>query len=1274
MAADARVRELLRRIEENNGTPDEVCRDCPELLAEVRERWEKLLALDHRLRMLFPSATDAGAPDGGGDVEPKPRFPGYDVADQLGSGGMGVVYRARDAASGRLVALKVVHPHLRRQPGFVERLTREAEIGRQVVHENVVRTIGLAADATRAASRQALVTEYVEGQTLRALLAEMGRVPEQLCRHVGREIAEGLAAIHAIGAVHRDVKPENVLITTGDVVKVMDLGVARLLDVVGSLSGTGAFVGSLRYAAPEQRQRGVAPDGRADLYALGLTLYELSTGRHPFASNGVPALHDVADTARPQRAGELNPQVSPFFEEVLATLLEADRDARFATAAEVAAVLDEGEESSWWCERSIAIRGATRQPPRRVRATRETSLHGRDAELTLLRDGFAGAARGEGRVVLIEGEAGVGKSRLVEEFVGLLRRRRDDIHIVAGGYAPGATAAANNVFTTAYREFLGDADLATTLERHLPGSPGLARAFAALLHGGAPPPDSHALTREALQTVFTRTTQSLAAECPAVVIIEDLHLAPEEGRALFAALTAATPGHRVLLVGTARRTIDARWVERIVRYPHASRFELNRLGRHDLTALLCDALRSAQAAEDLAPELEHRSGGNPYFALELLRGLRESGVITRSVGAGWTAAHSIRDVSTPASITDLISTRVTDLTPDEREALEVAACCGFEFDPAVIGELLGLGRLALLRLLEKLESGRRLVRSAGRTYVFDHHQVHEVIYAGLPQARRETCHAAIGAFLERSSGAAERDPRDLGGALCVDLAQQFLDGAEGGRALRYLDAAIDHLVGAARNEAAVRLLDRALELPGLLTGPRRGAHLLRLGQRLSVCGRSAEEARVLREACALADDVHAPPLQAEVRDALGVHLVRVGSHREALALLAESAALYERIEDKRGEASAVGNVGNALAALGRHDEARAHFQRRLDLASAVADRRTEAGALTNLGSLALAFGRPDEAQRHLERSVAICRELGDRHMEARAAGNLGNVFSTLGRFADAQAQYEANLAWSREVGDRLSETRALGNLAINLAWVGRFAEAQARGERCLVLSRECASRTSEAVAAMHLGALLSSLGVHAAGQTLAGKSLEIAREIGSRRTEAMALGRLASCYSDGERSAEARALFEQQLALARAIGDRDSEASALASLGAADVRGSDTGDAARRLDEATAIAREAGFASALLVASAARACLPASYPQATVGLMAELGERVDVRSQMRAHWLLWRATARREHLAKAGGLLDFLVAHAPPDCRKSMIDDVRLHRDIRTAACAPPTD
>src|SRR5262245_6302417 len=200
----------------------------------------------------------------------------YRIDRELGAGGMGKVYAARVEGRvpglyvGAVVALKVVHPHLLETPGFFKRFLREAEIGKAVLHENVVRTFdcdSLSIDGKRA---DFLVMEYVEGQTLRALLADLGRVPEELCRHIGREVAKGLAAIHAAGVVHRDVKPENVLVTSHHAVKLMDLGVARLVDEAARLSQTGAFVGSLHYAAPECFRAALGPpDHRADLHALG---------------------------------------------------------------------------------------------------------------------------------------------------------------------------------------------------------------------------------------------------------------------------------------------------------------------------------------------------------------------------------------------------------------------------------------------------------------------------------------------------------------------------------------------------------------------------------------------------------------------------------------------------------------------------------------------------------------------------------------------------------------------------------------------------------------------------------------------------------------------------------------------------------------------------------------------------------------------------------------------------------------------------------------------
>jgi serine/threonine protein kinase len=370
----------------------------------------------------------------------------YRIESELGAGGMGRVFRAivEEPASGLglgdRVALKVLHPGSLGSGDAATRFRREIDIGRSVVHENVVRTFG----GDLADGQWFMAMEYVHGQTLRALLEELERVPEELCRHIGCQVSKGLAAIHAAGAVHRDIKPENVMITPEHVVKIMDLGIARRFEDSLRLSQSGMFVGSLSYASPEQlRGGGKDLDGRVDLHALGLVLYELACGINPYAAADLPAavakvLHD-----EPRRLGEANPQLSAWFEEVVHTLLQKDREARFASATDVADVLGSGEESPWWSARARALRVATRRPLRRIRIPRETAVYGRDPELARLGTLYDAVRAGEGRVVLVEGEAGVGKSRLVDEFVARLLQQGEDVNFLYGSYPPGGAATAS---------------------------------------------------------------------------------------------------------------------------------------------------------------------------------------------------------------------------------------------------------------------------------------------------------------------------------------------------------------------------------------------------------------------------------------------------------------------------------------------------------------------------------------------------------------------------------------------------------------------------------------------------------------------------------------------------------------------------------------------------------------------------------------------------------------------------------------------------------------
>jgi hypothetical protein len=821
----------------------------------------------------------------------------YRLQAEIGAGGMGRVFRAEvvgnvpGLAPGTPVAIKVFHPHLFEVPGFFRRFLQEGRIGVDLVHPNVVRTYGCDAVRAGADDHHLLVMELVEGRTLRQLLHESKRVPEELCRRLGVQAALGLQAIHEAGLVHRDMKPENVVLTPNRVFKVMDLGVARLRDAALGTSPRGRFAGSLEYAAPEQfRGGGRDVDGRTDLYALGVTLYELCTGRHPFrGGDGHSVLQRILHETPPP-AGRVNAQVSPFFEEVLTTLLAKAPEARFACARDLAEVLREGEASRWWRHRAVALRADGRAPLRRAAIPRATSVHGREAELGTLRDLFRAAERGEGQVVLLEGEAGVGKTRLVDEFVARLEREPAEVNFLFGTYPPGGAATGAGALCSAYREHFGQDGLESSLSPHLPRMPHAVRAFAALLRGDPPPSDGQALTKEAVAAAFVEVATSLARERPTILLVEDLHFAPEEGRALFAALAAAAAGARLLLIGTMRRGVPATWVFDVERLAGARRMPLRRLWPAEVHGLLREALRSDRLAAELGRPIAHTSGGNPLFAFELLRCLRDEGVIREGPDGAWCRVREHGLVDVPTSLADLVRSRVAGLSESDREILDVAACCGPEFDAAVLARVVGTDEVPLLRRLAALERDRDLVRARGHRFAFDHPLVQELLHATLPGALREAYHASIGAAMEAIAGAASGDPSRLDGALCVDLCEHFLQGARGPSALRYLPAALAHLERGHVDDVAVGLCDRALRVPDLLRGESRVEVLLHKCARLEALGREPPRAAAIREALAVAQATGSAAVLARVQ--------REGAH-----VAVPRGSEPPRIDDARRDAS-----------------------------------------------------------------------------------------------------------------------------------------------------------------------------------------------------------------------------------------------------------------------------------------------------------------------------------------------------------------------------------
>jgi WD40 repeat protein/serine/threonine protein kinase len=296
----------------------------------------------------LPPRADAGGstwrhPDGGRlDFLAPPSRPGslgrlghYEVLGVVGRGGMGVVLRAFDDKLRRVVALKVMAPHLAGSASARERFVREGRATAAVTHDNVI-AIHAVEDAGPVPF---LVMPLIDGLTLQTKLHRGGPLPVGEVVRVGREIAAGLAAAHARGLIHRDVKPTNVLLEAGtERVKITDFGLARGVDDT-SLTHSGVIVGTPEYMSPEQVRLDEV-DHRSDLFSLGSLLYALCAGRSPFrAGNTYAVLKRVCEEA-PRPLREVNPDVPAWLEAVLARLLAKAPAERFQTAAEVVEALD----------------------------------------------------------------------------------------------------------------------------------------------------------------------------------------------------------------------------------------------------------------------------------------------------------------------------------------------------------------------------------------------------------------------------------------------------------------------------------------------------------------------------------------------------------------------------------------------------------------------------------------------------------------------------------------------------------------------------------------------------------------------------------------------------------------------------------------------------------------------------------------------------------------------------------------------------------------------
>jgi tetratricopeptide (TPR) repeat protein len=948
----------------------------------------------------------------------------YRLEAEIGGGGMGVVYRAHDTLLDRPVAVKVLSAPELGTEGRA-RLLREARAAAGLNHPNIV-TVYDAGEAQMpdradpAGPVPFIVMELVEGQSLHD--RRPGSLEETVS--IARQVCAALEHAHARGIVHRDLKPENVLLALdpraegGGLAKLVDFGLAR--SMASRLTSEGTLVGTAFYLAPELAL-GRAYDGRADLYALGVMLYELTTGRLPFLADDPLAVISQHLHAPPVPPRARDGDIPPALDALILHLLSKDLQDRPASAAEVLVALNAPH---------ILDREAT--PTRELSVLERIErgrLVAREQELAEARAAWRKASAGEGGMLLVSGEPGIGKTRLVRELCTEVQVAGDRVLVgecYAEGGAPYEPFA--QILRRAFRDGAGEQLAAALPDFVLADLLTLAPSLRLRFPDVPPNPSLDAKAEQ--QRLFESLVafcQALCEGAPLLLVLEDAHWADSGSLALLRHLARRTRRQPLLLVATYREVeLDqTRPFQEVLldlnRERLATRLRLLRLDREGT----CDLL-AALFAEEITPEflagIYRETEGNPFFVEEVCKALVESGQVTFVDGA-WDRP-GMEELEIPQSVRVAIQSRVAKMPPDCQEMLHLAAVLGREFEFETLLKASGAGEEGLIEALEcacraqlaqEVRAGRDVV------FAFTHALIPATLYEEVSTLRRRRLHRRAAAAIERLH------PDDF-----EALAYHYTQAGDEERALAAHRQAGERAAAAYANVEAGGHYRAALEL--VEVEAERADLLWELGRALNRQSRYEEAIEVWREGIAayqaLGDEEGVARLYARTARAAW----DAGDTPRGLRLCREGMAAVAGAPESPDLADLLHETARACHFNGLPDEAAPLCRQALAMAEGLGAVRVQAEALTTLGILPEV--PYEEALSMLPRAIELAESAGLLDQAARAHNNLGTVL------IDPEASREHFLRAAeleRQRGEIASELFSACNAANESLWLGDLA-------------------------------------------------------------------------------------------------------------------------------------------------------------------------------------------------------------------------------------------
>ncbi|WP_204801484.1 protein kinase domain-containing protein [Mycobacterium riyadhense] len=675
----------------------------------------------------------------------------YQLDRLLGEGAGKRVYLATDTRLQRQVAAAVFKA-ARSDDTAIRRARREAKaMAKLGEHPNVVNVYDFGDEA----GQLFLISQYMSGGDLHGLLSEAAdhRLAADQVIRIGADIAGGLAHAHGHGVVHRDIKPQNVWLAPDGTVKIGDFGLAAAPGGT-QLTAEGAVVGTVAYMAPEQGL-GRGSDARSDIYSLGALLYELLCGVPPFVGETAAAVISQHVSTAPVAPSRRRSGVPATLDQLLLKMLSKSPSARPQSAAEVHDTLEVIAAASSGADT------ASHETAALDRMT-DTTFLGRELETRELRSAIDEAIGHRGRLLLVSGETGVGKTRLASEVAAYATLR--GAQVLWGRCYAGAGAPAYWPWVQVIRAYAHDhntemlacdlgsaayeiAQIVSEVRERIPPIP-------------EPPPLDAEQARFRLFDSVARLLIGASERRPLAIFLEDLQQADRPSLMLLEFIARELGRSRMFLLGTYRddELAGDHYLKGVLTSLSRERgYAHVRLGgladqhvKAMIEAVLAQPLEQRDA-HTLADAVCREAEGNPYFTSEIIRHLIDTGVLKRRDGRWVTHMRDGGELGIPRSVHEVVSHRLAKLRPETLELLATAAVIGREFDLRILTRVSELEAGTVLTRIQAALDGaivRQVPGGPGR-YAFAHGATRDALYDDLPALRRSELHMTVGEALER---------------------------------------------------------------------------------------------------------------------------------------------------------------------------------------------------------------------------------------------------------------------------------------------------------------------------------------------------------------------------------------------------------------------------------------------------------------------------------------------------------------------------------------------